>query len=380
MITIENKANCCGCHACFNICPNKAINMVEDDNGFKIPVIDKAKCIDCGLCEKVCPILNNNISTNEPIAYAVSNLNEDERKNSSSGGVFSLLAKYILNKNGIVFGACFDEKFNVKHTYIETEEELKKFRSSKYVQSTIGDTFKQVKSFLEKNRLVLFSGTPCQIEGLKKFLMKDYENLYTQDIICHGVPSPKVWQDYVRYRENKANQKTEAVNFRNKDDGWGKYNTYFKFENGEYKIDHNKDPFMNVFLSDLVLRESCYECKFKKKNRISDITLGDFWGIDKINKEFNDDTGVSLVILNSKKAIDFFEEIKEKTKYEKVDFEQAISYNKSMTNSAKYNNKRDIVLKKINENNFEKLANKYKNKISLYRKIKRRIKKIIVKK
>lgn len=192
MIKIEDKSKCSGCHACYSICEKKAIIMKEDKKGFKYPSVNKEKCTNCNLCEKVCPILNNQTISNEPIAYACYNKNEKVRLESSSGGIFSLISAEILKKDGVVFGASFNNEFMIEHTCIESIEELYKFRGSKYVQSIIGDTYKKAKEFLKHGKYVLFTGTPCQIEGLLKYLGKDYDNLYTQDIICHGVPSPNV--------------------------------------------------------------------------------------------------------------------------------------------------------------------------------------------
>ena len=218
---IIEKKDCMGCYACFNICPQNAITMQEDEKGFKYPIIDKEKCIKCGLCKKVCPVINQTIIKNTPQAYAIINKDNYVRETSSSGGCFSLIAEYIIENGGVVFGATFDENWRVKHTWIENIEKIKMFRGSKYLQSTIGDTYKRAKEFLDKGRKVLFTGTPCQIEGLKSYLRKDYDNLYTQDIICHGVPSPKVHDKYLEYQKNKFNaKKIKRIEHRNKENGW----------------------------------------------------------------------------------------------------------------------------------------------------------------
>ena len=281
MIDIQEKNKCCGCHACYNKCPKNAIEMIEDEKGFKYPKINNEKCINCGLCDKVCPIINNPKIQNEPKAYACINKDEKIRMQSTSGGIFTLLATVIINKGGVVFGASFNNDFKVIHTYTETIEELEKFRGSKYLQSDINNSYKKAKDFLDNDRFVLFTGTPCQIEGFKSFLGKEYEKLYLQDIICHGVPSPKVWDEYKKYRENKAGAKLKGMSFRSKyGTTWGKYHVNMKFENDKnYDMFHNDDVYMKAFLNHLSLRESCTDCKFKKKNRLSDITLADFWGI-----------------------------------------------------------------------------------------------------
>lgn len=377
MLEIKEKKECCGCHACFNICPKKAISMVEDENGFKIPKINKELCIDCGLCEKVCPILKNNKIENTPKAYAVQNLDEKIRKNSSSGGIFSLIASAILDLNGVVFGAKFNEKFEVEHDFIEKKEDIYKFRGSKYVQSAIGECYKKVKNFLDEGRYVLFTGTPCQIEGLKTYLQKDYDTLYTQDIICHGVPAPKVWREYLKYRKIKDGKAPNNINFRQKNKGWSSYEIQLNYDKSNYTKNHKEDLFMQSFLRDACLRESCYECKFKKKNRISDITLADFWGMKNIVPELNDDKGTSLVIINSKKGAKLFNDIKEKTIYKEVDFEESIKYNKSMTEAAKVPKHRREFLEFVNNKNFNKAVKKYTKKPTMIQRIKMKVKILI---
>ena len=369
MIEIKNKIDCCGCQACYNICPKNAIEMQEDEKGFKYPKIDKEKCINCGLCNKVCPVINNKSIKNEPKAYAAYCKNEEIRKNSSSGGIFTLIATQIIVEGGVVFGASFDESFNIKHIKIEEKEELQKLRGSKYVQSNIGETFKQAKKYLEDNRKVLFTGTPCQIEGLRNFLQKEYENLYLQDIICHGIPSPKVWNKYKEYRKYKDKEEPKKINFRNKNDGWSRYCLLFDYKSSEYKNTPSKDLYLQMFLQDLSLRDSCYNCKFKKYNRVSDITLADFWGIDNILPKMNDNKGTSLLIINSTKGQELFDKIKEETTFKEADLEEAVRYNTSMIQSVKYNSKRDKFFEELDNTSFDKLAKKYLNKTSLIKRI-----------
>lgn len=381
MIEIQEKNKCCGCYACYNICPKSAIEMVEDEKGFKYPKVNKERCINCGLCDKVCPIINNKKIENEPKAYACINKDEKIRMQSTSGGIFTLLAEAIINKGGVVFGASFNNEFDVCHAYGETIEELKKFRCSKYLQSDIGNTYKKAKEFLDDGRYVLFTGTPCQIEGLINFLGKEYEKLYLQDIICHGVPSPKVWQEYKKYRENKSGSKLKEISFRNKEtEGWNKYHINMKFENDKnYDLLHNDDVYMKAFLSHLSLRESCTDCKFKKKNRLSDITLADFWGIKNVKPELNDEKGTSLVIVNSEKGQSLMNEIKDYMICEKVDFNLAIKGNPSFTKVSEVNAKSNQFFKEVEKDDFEELVNKYIPKTKITEKIKRKIKKIIKK-
>lgn len=224
MINITDKIRCCGCNACIQCCPTQCITMRQDEEGFDYPIINTDTCIDCGVCEKICPIINHEEYKKPIKIYAAKNLNEKIRLDSSSGGIFTALAEDIICQGGVVFGVSFDQEWNAVHSYTECLEGLATFRGSKYVQSKIGFAFKEVKSFLKSGRKVLFSGTPCQIAGLKKFLIKDYPNLFTIEILCHGVPSPKVWQRYLD--EKKAQFKCNdirQINFRNKKNGWSQY-------------------------------------------------------------------------------------------------------------------------------------------------------------
>lgn len=370
MIKIENKKDCCGCHACFNICPKNAIEMKEDEEGFRYPKVDENKCINCGLCEKVCPILNKRETDNVPKSYACINKDENIRKDSSSGGIFSLISEAMIDMGGVVFGAQFDNEFNVIHSYTDNKEELYKFRGSKYLQSIIGDSYKKVKSFLEEGKYVLFTGTPCQIEGLYAFLQKDYVKLYTQDIICHGVPSPKVWSKYKEKLEKDNNSAIKTMNFRDKSDGWTTYSLKHVFENNNsFKEINFKNNYMQAFLKDLSIRESCFNCNFKNKHRSSDITLADFWGIQNIMPEMYDNKGTSLVIVNSPKGTILFEKIKEKIKFVETDFEESIKYNPSMTYSPQIPKNRERFFKDLGTMEFDKLVNKYKPKESLLKKL-----------
>lgn len=383
MIRIDNKNECCGCQACYNICPKNAIEMVVDEKGFKYPEVNKDKCINCGLCEKVCPILNNKQIENKPRAYACINKDEKVREESTSGGIFTLLASAIINDGGVVFGACFDENFGVHHTYCEKIEDLGKYRSSKYLQSDIGLSYKKAKEFLNQGRKVLFTGTPCQIEAIKSYLGKEYDNLYLQDIICHGVPSPMIWDKYKTYREEKANSKLNKMSFRSKKNTtWSSYNIDMNFDNKtSYTINHNDDVYMKAFLKHLSLRESCTDCKFKKNNRLSDITLADFWGIKNVKPEMDDGKGTSLVVVNSKKGQELFDSLKDSMICEEVEFEKAIAGNPSFNTTSKASPNADKFYEDLkNGEDFEETVKKYIPKISLTTKIKRIIKRIIKRK
>ena len=361
MINLTNKENCSGCHACSNICPVGCITMMTDREGFVYPEVDKKKCINCNKCTNVCNIINPIVSNNIPKAYACYNKNEDIRLNSSSGGIFTLIAEYILDLKGVVFGAAFDKDFTVKHIEVTEKEQLNLLRGSKYVQSKIGDTYKFVKKYLDGGRAVLFTGTPCQIDGLIKFLGgKEYDKLYTQDIICHGVPSPKVWRDYVSHIKQGLDCDVDNITFRNKDNGWINYSIRFNSQSGViYNSVFRNDYFMTGFIKNLYLRPSCYNCHSKSINRNSDITLADFWGIDNIVPEMNDDKGTSLIFVNTDKGTKLFNNISEKIVYQKVDYREAVKYNSSAYVSVHKPKHRDKVIKKINCRNFDKIIERY---------------------
>lgn len=362
MIEITNKKDCCGCFACANICPKSCIEMLSDNEGFLYPKVDIEKCVDCGLCEKICPIINKpEMAENKQIALAVINKDEDIRLNSSSGGVFTLLASEIIEKGGVVFGAALSEDCkSVSHISVQNSEELVALRGSKYVQSKIGNTYSQVKALLEKGKKVLFSGTPCQISGLYAFLNKEYENLFTCDFICHGVPSPLVWEKYIELREEKASSKTDKVFFRDKQKGWRNYLVQFQFQNGvRYVQSNTEDLYMRGFISDIYLRPSCYDCKFKGTNRPSDITLADFWGVENLCPEMYDNKGTSLLIVNSEKGKKIFGLISDSTINKEVDLDTAISFNSAAIKSVTMPKKRDDFFAELNSISAKKLFNKY---------------------
>ena len=361
MIEIENKENCSGCHACANACPVNCINMTCDKEGFLYPVIDKDKCIGCNKCELVCHSINPLQNDNIPSAYACMNIDEVTRMHSSSGGIFTLLAECIIEQGGVVFGAAFDADYNVHHIAATDLEQLSQIRGSKYVQSKIGDTYIQAKNFLEQDIPVLFSGTPCQIDGLLKYLCgKHYEKLYTQDIVCHGAPSPKVWEEYLKHVKNISGNNIKYIYFRNKNNGWKNFGVKIEFENNKSDIkDFKKDYFMKGFLSNLYLRPSCYNCHSKSLNRNSDITLADFWGIDNILPDMNDDKGTSMLLVNTKKGKTLFDNISEKIKFQSVDCSDAVKYNSSALKSVDKPKSRNKVIKQINSKNFEKIIKKY---------------------
>lgn len=297
MINIVEKKDCCGCNACSQICPQNCIEMTTDEQGFWYPKVNLDFCIKCNLCEKVCPIINVSPIRKPLEVFAAKNPNDYIRKESSSGGIFTALAEEIIKKNGVVFGARFSNNFEVIHDYTENADDISFFRGSKYSQSQIGNTFIQVRKFLQNGRLVLFSGTPCQISGLYRFLQKAYPNLITVDIICHGVPSPLIWKEYLSYISR--NDILTKVNFRDKTFGWKKFSTLYSYNNRELIRLASSDPYMTGFLKNIYLRPSCFWCHSRENKSNSDLTIADYWGIQKFYPEFDDDKGVSLVLINS---------------------------------------------------------------------------------
>lgn len=355
MIEITDKAKCSGCYSCANICPKKCITMTLDQEGFWYPKIDKEKCIDCGLCEKRCPILNDMRVNNEPKAYACYNLDEEIRKESSSGGIFTLLASNIIDRGGIVYGAAFNHNYEVEHIKITTKKELNILRGSKYVQSKIGEVYAEIKELLNQEKIVYFSGTPCQIDGLLCFLDKKYDNLICQDIICHGVPSPLVWKYYLQQFNIEKNAK---ILFRDKSTGWDSYSFTIKQKDKFTQLSSDND-FMKVFLKDLCLRPSCYDCHSKSLHRNSDITLADFWGVKEVCPELYDNKGTSLVFINSKIGNKLFNSIKNGIMLREVVIEEAVKYNPSSYKSVSYPKKRDKFITQISNNNFSQIVKQY---------------------
>lgn len=306
MIQIKDKADCCGCTACASICPKDAITMEPDTLGFKYPKVDLDKCIDCGLCEKVCAFNDNydkSLNLKEPEIYAARHKDIHEIETSRSGAAFIAISDYILENGGIVYGVGYKDHFRVAHKRATTKEERNEFKGSKYVQSDLDGIFRQVKEDLKQGNTVLFSGTPCQTAGLNSYIgNKLRENLVLVDIVCHGVPGPYMWRDYLDYLEKKQGSKICWVNFRDKQEyGWAAHKETFKFVKGEGKM-----SFTYLFYQNIMFRHSCGKCHFANTQRPSDITIADFWGWEKTDPEFNkDNKGVSLVLVNTEKVANF---------------------------------------------------------------------------
>ena len=374
MIEIKEKKDCCGCSACAQICPKNSITMKADDEGFLYPSVNKDTCVNCGLCEKICPVLNKPAS-NQPLAtYAAKHKDTEVKLKSSSGGMFTALAEYILKQGGVVFGAAFDKDWQVSHQWAENLEALDKLRRSKYVQSDINGTYKKAEDFLKAGRQVLFTGTPCQIAGLKNYLRKDYNNLLTADIICHGVPSPAVWAKFLK--ENFDVFKIKAINFREKRIAWNTFYLSFLLDDGLLYANGKKKTFLEFlydklkikkrinwgyynaffvgFLYELINRISCHNCVFRGK-RFADFSLGDLWGKwPEIISAEDEKYGVSLVTVNTKKAKLIFTQLPITVNI--VDYDRAAKVNFPLETSPKAHLKHNEFFKRYKTEHIDKLV------------------------
>ena len=351
---------CTGCKACGQKCGANCISFEVNQEGFWYPVVDESRCVHCNVCEQVCPVLHPvHIDDTEslPSAAAAWTCASEDRAASSSGGVFGVLAEAVIEKQGVVCGAALDEQLRARHIFVETHDDIQRLRGSKYVQSDVGDCYTGIREYLKVGRTVLFSGTPCQVGGLKSFLGRDYDNLITVDIICHGVPSPLVWEKYLE--RQKKDRKTEVLqaSFRDKTEGWAKFSMKLRFEDGsEYRKTLKDDAYMKAFLENLCLRESCYQCSFKSVRRISDLTIGDFWGVDKIVPGINDDKGISLVILQTEKGQRLFRELENRLYCKPVDCRSAIDLNGAAIHSVYRHPFREYFFRKLPRADFDKLV------------------------
>ena len=313
MIHITDKHNCCGCEACVQKCPNKCISAFPDEEGFLYPVVDEALCVNCGLCDEVCPMLREPHRGEEVLAaYAAYVADEELRQKSSSGGLFSALAADNLQQGGVVFGAAMDGPYSVCHTAVSEEKELDALRGSKYLQSHIHRSFARVQRYLRRGKPVLFTGTACEVAGLKGFLGKEYENLVTVDVLCHGVPSPAVWKAYVKEHEGANGSSVRTIDFRNKSQGWNEFSMKLRFADGRtYEESFRKDPFMQLFLRNAILRPSCHACPFKALERDSDLTVGDAWGVEDVFPDFSDDKVTSVVLVHTERGAELLERVRD---------------------------------------------------------------------
>lgn len=373
MITITDKTNCCGCQACANICPKKCIVMKADEEGFLYPNVDKSACVKCGLCEKVCPILHKPQTFPVLNTYAAKHTSAEVKLKSSSGGMFTALAEVILKEGGVVFGAAFDKEWSVIHTFAENLQDLDNLRRSKYVQSSIGNTYQQAKAFLEQGRQVLFTGTPCQIAGLRSFLGKEYDNLLTADLFCHGVPSPAVWQKFLN--ENTQKEKISAIDFRHKQFGWDASFLKISYRDGTYlpKLPFYLKPLRNLKrgsllrrvyklsfgISNLYERPSCHACNFKGLDKMADFSVGDLWGVQKTYPAQYDKQGTSALLVNTVKGQRLLNKCALcKTE---IDIEKVVQYNPYLISSVKPNPKRAEFFARYQNENFNKLVRELLN-------------------
>ena len=360
---VTNKSLCTGCMACKNICPAGAIEEYEYE-GFKYTRINEKKCTKCNLCKKVCPV--NKVYENKKEDYKVygaKNVDEDIRKQSSSGGIVSALAENIIDNEGIVYGTEFS---NMKNSLvrIDKKDDVKRIRGSKYIPSDVGDIYKKVKEDLENKKEVLFTGVPCQVEGLKTFLNKEYDNLYCASVICHGMPSMKMFKKHIKEKEDNTGKKIVNVNFRNKETGWHDYSIKYEYEDGTIEnVKSRDDYFMKGFLKDYYLRESCYNCNFKMENKnAADLVLGDFWGIEKVNKEADDNKGTSVIIINSDKGNELIERLnKDNIELFDANYDDIVKYNPSSKYPANYKGPRSFIFEKADKNEIDVLVDYYIN-------------------
>lgn len=370
MIEILNKKDCCGCSACVQICPVKCIHLHEDEEGFLYPEVDTEKCIACGQCEKICPFINIENERKPIKVFATQSKDDQLRLNSSSGGIFSLLAECVLAEGGVVFGVRFDDNWQPVFDYAENIAELDALRGSKYVQAIVGNAYIDAKAFLKQDRKVMFSGTSCQIAGLKKFLKTEYDNLLTVDVVCHGVPSPLVWRHYLQ--EIKMSDRREdrgkntvlsstkdipvitGISFRDKKLGWKKYSFVVRGKSakgGQNSVllsdIHRKNRFMQAFLSNMILRHSCYECKVKSGRSNSDITIADFWGVSKFHHEMDDDKGTSLVLAYTEKGLNTFNTILQRAHSVESEYKNGLYANPCIERSVKVPKYRELFWKEF---------------------------------
>lgn len=376
MPNLAQQNKCTGCTACASACPKGCIVMIADEDGFGYPKVDDAGCINCGLCEKSCPVVSSLARNMKlPTAYAAYSKDEPMRLQSSSGGLFTELANAVLARDGVVYGAAYDEDFRVVHICAEDESSLADLRGAKYAQSELRDTFLQIRKTLESGRQVLFSGMPCQVGGLKAYLRKDYENLISVDFVCHGVPSPMVWEKYVESLGD-----VRSINIRAKDTGWSRYRYCHRVENegGLRLIPNGESLYMKLFVGNYINRESCADCEFKGYSRCSDLTIGDFWGIWDITPEMDDDKGTSVVLCQSERGEQLLHELESRLVMKQVSLEEASHENGAMLRSLHVHPKRQEALELIRSGRIAECADWFKpTKPTLKQKLRRVAKKLL---
>ena len=347
MIEIKNKQDCCGCTSCASACPKQCITMTADSEGFLYPVVDKTRCIDCHICEKKCPVLGREkvVATPKldkgevnrraiknaeylPETYVCFLKDEALRQQSTSGGAFTALAQYVLGQNGIVCGVVLDKNQKVVHTFAENEAELAGMRRSKYVQSCQEGVYQRIKNELQQGRIVLYSGTPCQVAGLKSYLGNKPENLITVDLVCHGTGSPLFWEKYVQYISRKMKSPVKEICFREKTYGYNSDCLAVYFQNGRSTHKgHDDDLYSAAFFKDFISRPSCYACAFKTINHVADFTIGDFWKTDLLPEKFKTANGCTLMLCHSEMACKILKEISPTIEAVSIEMESALNIN-----------------------------------------------------
>ncbi len=359
MPNLPPSDRCCGCAACYAICPKNAITMCPDAEGFLQPTVNHKACINCGKCENVCPVLNQGLPRTPLAVYAAKAKDDNLRRISSSGGVFSLLARQVLDKGGAVYGAAFEPPTHkVVHKRVTDEAGLDELRGSKYVQSEIGETYISVREDLENGMSVLFSGCPCQVAGLRRFLGKEYDNLLLVDVICHAVPSPLAWQKYLSCQENKEHAKISRT-FSRRNCDWRSFALSLEFVNPSgkaYLIDSASGTYIHAFGAELLNRKTCHKCSFRSFKSGCDITIGDFWGIERIYPDMNDNNGVSAVICSTEKGNNVFLQNARFVEVRQSTIKQVMRRNKSVYYDFRINRKRNDFFDQIRECNFDEIV------------------------
>lgn len=361
MIDKVAKEECCGCEACASICPTKAIQMKEFADGFLYPQILNEACVHCETCETVCPAMQVPIKKKgkeETRAYACYNKNYEVRQESTSGGIFTLLAEYVIEqKHGVVFGARFDKSYSVEHAKAETMEEIKAFRGSKYVQSQIGDCYKLVEISLKAKKIVLFTGLPCQIEGLKNYLGGEKEHLYCMDMVCFGIGSPGIWNRYLTEFHDKT--KISQVVFKDKIKGWKDWKVKVVEDNHAIYFGNRENLYMNSYLKRINVRNSCFSCKYRGIERNSDITLADCWGVGEKNQTLNDDKGLTAMLVHSEKGKELFDGVKENMVYQQYEPSVLMEGNRATCSSPEKSAHRESFMEDIKQESFIDVMRRY---------------------
>ena len=359
MIDIKRKEDCCGCAACRDKCPTQAIQMKKDEEGFFYPVIAEEQCVGCGQCEQVCPVQHAESHPDTPVkAYPCYAKDNELRRNSTSGGMFAVLAKwFLLEKKGIVYGARFDAQYQVVHYGIESLEGLIQLQGSKYVQSDMTGIYREVKEKLKKGRYVLFSGMPCQIEALKNYLGREYERLYLVDIVCFGIGSPGIWKQYLL--DFHPAEDVQKIVFKDKIEGWKNWKVKITECGQDIYFEKKQNLYMNSYLQRVNIRPSCFACPFKGLHHVSDFTISDCWGIGEEDPDMNDNQGLSALLIHSKKAQEVFEELKIEVRYRQYDPEALMEGNWALLHAPQRGECREQFFSDINKNSFREVFLQY---------------------